>query len=90
MPYIPQDRREDLDPNAYMIYGADTTGELTYQLTELVLRYLGEFPQFRDYSSAIAALECAKLELYRRSVAPYETNAAFVNGDLDYPAVDRG
>lgn len=85
MPYIDPLRRDDLDPAAHMIYRAKTSGELTFQLTQMVLLYLGDEPNFAAYADAIAALECSKLELYRRSVAKHEKQAIRRNGDLEYP-----
>lgn len=83
MPYIPQQHRDDIEPD--ILYGARSSGDLTFQLSAVVLRYLGDEPRFSDFADAIAALECAKLELYRRSVAPYETKKASENGDLPWP-----
>jgi len=37
---------------------------------------------YADYSNFIAELECAKLEIYRRQVAPYEQEAIKRNGDV--------
>lgn len=42
----------------------------------------GNHPRYADYSKAIGALECAKLELYRRQVAPYEETCMAKNGDV--------
>lgn len=85
MPYIHPTRREELDPTAHLAFYAQNVGDLTFQLTALVLRYLGDAPRFADYAAAVAALECSKLELYRRSVAPHEDFAVARNGDLPYP-----
>lgn len=64
--------------------GPEEAGELNYALTRLCLDYLGRFPQYVDFNEVIGALECTKLELYRRAVAPYETKKAANNGDLFY------
>jgi hypothetical protein len=37
---------------------------------------------FKTYAEAISALECAKLELYRRQLAPYEDKKCAENGDV--------
>ena len=80
MPYIPkEDRTEDraernpCDP-----------GELNYALTRMCIRYLDGRPHYHNFAEAIGALECAKLELYRRMVAPYEDKKCAENGDV-YP-----
>ncbi len=36
------------------------------------------------FNAVVGALECAKLELYRRMVAPYENGKIAENGDV-YP-----
>jgi hypothetical protein len=37
---------------------------------------------YKNINQAIGALECAKLELYRRVAAPYEDKKALINGDV--------
>lgn len=80
MPYIKHDRRADLSLEGSLI--PDTSGELNYMLTELVLRYIGDAPNYTMFNNAIGALECCKLELYRRMVAPYEDTKIIENGDV--------
>lgn len=80
MPYIPDDQRHIID--------ATTPGQLNYKVTCDVLRYL----RFREgvdgrltyaaFNDAVGALECAKLELYRRLGGPLEEDAIARNGDL--------
>ena len=82
MPYIEQLRRQELES------GEDTpanAGELNYLVTRLVLSFLGDQPHCADFNNAIGALECAKLELYRRMIAPYEDQKIAETGDV-YPA----
>ena len=81
MPYIPDYRREDLD----YYPDAQSVGELNYIITKMVLKFLGASPRYADFNAAIGVLECAKQELYRRAVAPYEDHAAHTNGDLEWP-----
>jgi uncharacterized protein DUF6899 len=80
MPYVKAEKRRDLSPTS--VVGAQESGELNYQLTVLVDRYLGINPNYHRYNEAIGALECAKLELYRRLVTPYETLKCWENGDV--------
>ena len=64
-------------------------GELNYLLTFLVNQYLfrhGETPSYTDYNEVVGVLECMKLELYRRLIAPYENKKKEQNGDV-YPAL---
>ena len=38
---------------------------------------------YSNYAECIAALECAKIELYRRKIAPYEDKKIEENGDIE-------
>ena len=89
MPYVTQAVRDHIARGG----PATTKGDLTYQITLAVLDYLkwrAEYnpaavragPSFDHYADAIAALECAKLELYRRLLAPYEDRKIQENGDV--------
>ena len=97
MPYIQPERREKYqhhinelanllsdqhlsDLNSKKIYG-----DLNFVITSILLRFFnqqgGPFNYF-DLSQAVAALECAKLELYRRVGGPTEESAIERNGDI--------
>ena len=78
-PYIPQNRRREIDDESST---PGNTGELTYALYRACLDYLPTSPRFADYSEVIAALECAKLEFYRRHLAPYEDTKIDESGDV--------
>lgn len=81
MPYISPHRRDELDfyPNP------ETVGELNFVITSMVLKFLGANPHYEDYNGVIGVLECAKLELARRSLSNYENHKIKINGDLNYP-----
>jgi len=77
MPYIKKEDRygSTLQPS--------TVGELTFALTIRALEYIETLgTSFQVLSEAVSALECAKLELYRRMVAPYEDKKCAENGDV--------
>ena len=57
-------------------------GTLNYIITRLVHWWLGDNPNYEKYNAAIGVLECAKLELYRRKVSPYEDEKINENGDV--------
>jgi len=78
MPYIPKARRyPDLVP--------ENIGELTYMLTKLCVDYgTDRRRSFALYAEVIAALECAKLEYYRRVVSLHENKKQVEHGDV-YP-----
>jgi hypothetical protein len=85
MPYLNADDRAWIDTDQLdAIDGLSTPGELNYLITAAVIRYLGKFPKYERLNAAIGALECAKLELYRRVVSPYEYSKIEDNGDV-YP-----
>ena len=78
MPYITYEQREELRSR-----DARTQGELNYQITVLMLKYIRDFGQSYDnISNAIAAGIDAAEELSRRQLAPYEDNKIKENGDI--------
>jgi len=84
MPYIKQRDREALSDGSLFPYDE---GDLAYVLTEKTLRFLyggaGKTALgFSDYATAMGIIECVKLELYRRMVAPYEDKKMKENGDV--------
>lgn len=85
MPYILQPDRDRLDPKIKEL--ADTinmesrAGELNYSITKLLLALKGA-GKYKDYNELVGALESAKLEFYRREIAPYEDIKVEENGDV--------
>lgn len=81
MPYIDKKSREEIG-----LVGStrlpETAGELTYVLYRDIKEFLGNNARFADYAAALGALEACKLEIYRRSVAPYEDQKIKENGDV--------
>jgi hypothetical protein len=65
-PYLPEDQRQA----ALEIPG--TPGELNFLLTMVCLTYLAATDgRYADHAEVVGALECCKLEFYRRAcVAP--------------------
>ncbi len=68
-----------------------TAGDLNFLFTH----FINEFLKLRglDYSNineAIGALECSKLELYRRIAVPYEDIKITENGDVYDPTLLGG
>ena len=90
MPYIKPERRQVLENDirvlAINIVGP---GELNYVITKLSHRYI-EYNEFsyRVLNEVIGVLECAKEELYRRVVVPYEEEKILENGDIDAPTAE--
>lgn len=87
MLYIKQAVRAALDREVEALTSVLTedgweTGKLNYVITKLCLDYLPDAPRYVDYNEVIGVLECAKLELYRRAVAPYEDKKCVENGEV--------
>ncbi len=81
MPYIERERRGLLAPSP--AGRALTTGELNFQVTNLLDRFINlDGVSYARINAAIGVLECAKLELYRRIAAPYEDGKLAENGEV--------
>ncbi len=93
MPYIKPELRENVDDQInmlvdntrFLIEPDDMIGVANYVITRIVLGLL--YPsegswRYGSLAEVIATLEAAKLEIYRRAVAPYEDQAIVKNGDV--------
>lgn len=80
MPYISADARARLDAGGTPV----NAGELNYALTRVVDDYLIRKGGIRyaHLNEVVGAMECAKLELYRRLAAPYEDRKIVEAGDV--------
>lgn len=80
MPYIKQQRRDAIRAGAR----PRDAGELNFAITVLVDNYLNDKGGIRYayLNEVVGAIECAKLELYRRVAAPYEDQKIAENGDV--------
>jgi hypothetical protein len=79
MPYIHDKLRDELAEGRQSI----TPGELNYQFSTMADRYITRRGlSYTAINEVIGALECAKLELYRRIVAPLEERKRSENGDV--------
>jgi hypothetical protein len=79
MPYIKKHQRQTL--NGGWSTPADA-GELNYMFTKIAHEYLTVKTNYQRFNDVIGALEGAKLELYRRKIAPYEDIKIVENGDV--------
>ena len=80
MPYIDKMRRGALRGLGEK---PQTAGELNFSFCMMALDYIelkGE--KYQNWNDVIGALEGAKIELYRRFVAPYEDLKCKENGDI--------
>ena len=89
MPYILQQKRDVLDPAIDKLVDAfreldDETGfagNMNYVITRLFFA-LCPAPNYQRFNDMVGALECCKLELYRKKVAPYEDMKERENGPV--------
>ncbi len=85
MPYIKQEKREEFEKVGKSGHNPRTevAGELNYELTLKCLKYLKiHGTSYATINNIVGALECCKLELYRRLAAPYEDEKIKENGDV--------
>lgn len=84
MPYITPEAREKFDGLIEQVAEQiETDGELNYVYTKIgILCMMGSAMGYAERASIISALENAKLEMYRRYMAPYEDNKIEENGDV--------
>ena len=84
MPYIKQDGRGKLEESIKSFdFSKMSIGDLNYIITRLCQEYLNTTGKnYTQYNSVVGVLECAKLELYRRAIAPYEDKKIKENGDV--------
>jgi len=93
MPYIDKKLRKEYDDFVDLLSKKVRTlseqdartpcGDLNYIISTLIEKTYGEYGDcYSDFNEKIGILECAKLELYRRRVAPYEDKKVEVNGDV--------
>lgn len=80
MPYIPEESRVRLQQGG----AAQDAGELNFVITQIIDDYIRRKGgvRYAHINEVVGALECAKLELYRRIAAPYEDCKLAENGDV--------
>ena len=82
MPYIEKAGRPEFD-SAIEKLNPVTEGDLNYIFARLAQRYLvAHGLRYQHVNAVVGALECAKLEAYRRIAAPYEDIKISENGDV--------
>lgn len=79
MPYIKKTHREEIVTGQREV---STVGELNFVITTIIRAYMGDDPDYARFNTLVGVLESAKLELYRRMVAPYEDAKRLENGDV--------
>lgn len=92
MPYIPEKRRELLDPEIDAIDIEINDGELNYTITRICHRWIIDRGlKYFVLARVMGCLICVMFELYRMVVAPYEKKKRMLNGpvsDLDAKSLE--
>lgn len=82
MPYIKKERRAEISQRGSDTF-VDNAGEFNYVISTLINKFITDKGlSYSVVNEIIGALECAKLELYRRVAAPYEDTKIQENGDV--------
>ena len=84
MPYIKKEKRKFFDPGLSEVFdGLENPGDLNYCFSKLCNEFINlHGKNYTNFNACIGALESAKLELYRRHIAPYEDEKIKENGDI--------
>lgn len=89
MPYIKQSDRDIYVPSIIQLRRLldcatenDMAGHLNFCMSTIIVDLCKHKESYDLYNSMIGALECIKLELYRRKVALYEDGKIQKNGDI--------
>ena len=84
MPYIKKQKRNKLEPTILVAsMNVDNEGDLNYCFSLLCKEFIKKKgKKYTNFNACIGALESAKLELYRRHIAPYEDEKIKENGDI--------
>jgi hypothetical protein len=84
MPYIKADRRPDFDEHIEKLAEeVENEGELNYVIYKLAARIIDRMGEnYSNLSMCSSAMEHAKLEWYRKRLAPYEDVKIRENGDI--------
>lgn len=84
MPYTKQEDRNPIDQviGELPLTALKTPGDLNYAMTRLFNAYLyAHGVSYTTINAIVGAIECTKLEIYRRLAAPYEDAKLSDNGD---------
>lgn len=86
MPYIPQQQRADIDSDLMgdgITWCPENAGELNFLVSTFIANYIRtKGLKYAVVNEMIGALECAKLELNRVIIGPYEDIKIEENGPV--------
>jgi len=84
MPYIKLEDRAHYDDEIGNLAATamSSPGHINYVISKFLHQCLPSQPKYADLNAMIGVLECAKLELFRKVVAPYEDDRHAENGPV--------
>jgi len=85
MPYIAKSEKEKIDKGLVAIHLSklENAGGLNYAIHQIIAQYISQNKEdYQTYNDIIGVLECAKMELYRRSISEYEDKKILQNKDV--------
>lgn len=86
MPYIPQDQRVEIDSDLLgrgLDWTPENAGELNFVVSAFIANYIHKNGlKYAVVNEMIGALECAKMELSRVIIGPYEDIKIQENGPV--------
>jgi len=81
MPYLKIEQRIKISDDSRNI---KEPGDLNFAICCMVNSFLkNNGKNYKSINAAVGAIECAKLEIYRRLAAPYEDDKIDENGDIN-------
>ena len=75
-------RKEGSDDHKNMVRHPGTLNYIISRLCDYWTQDIDGKANYERYNAVIGVLECAKQELYRRQIAPYEDEKCEENGDV--------
>lgn len=86
MPYIPQDRRDGIETELsvdHLNWIPSNAGDLNFVVSMFIANYIRERGcKYAVLNEMVGALECAKMELNRVIIGPYEDQKIRENGPV--------
>lgn len=93
MPYIPQERRDGIELELQyerLSWSPSNAGDLNFVISTFIANYIRENGlRYANLNEMVGALECAKLELNRVIIGPYEDEKIRENGGV-YGGILKG
>jgi hypothetical protein len=95
MPYIKKEDRKKFEPDLFALANKLSIkcnpGDYNYIITQLIHSFIsGKGLKYETLNAAIGILECAKLELSRMVVSPYEDKKIEENGAISFLDIKKG